>query len=260
MPLPLNEALEIGKELSQQETTFLVEDSLHNYKVVRESYLSIGDVTSFTILPNQEIFKERMYKTPLGLCHSVTEILGATRSKSDSDRLRKWQHKMDKVNGAGSAQESSNQAKSRGTTIHSYIEKFLKGEMDLQSYPQDNYFLKVLPILKSLRSDWHEIEKFTYSILEYAGRFDLLAEFDGQLTLFDWKTSVRTKRKQWLTDAFLQTTAYALAESERKKTAINQLCIVVISPENCQVFVEEVGTYKEEWINRLNTFKQMKNA
>jgi genome maintenance exonuclease 1 len=42
---------------------------------------------------------------------------------------------------------------------------------------------------------------------EYAGTLDLLAYWQEVLTLFDFKTSHREKRAQWLTDAKLQIAA-----------------------------------------------------
>lgn len=259
MPLSLEKALEIGKELSKKETTFLVEVE-NQFTVIQSSYLQVGDVTSYTILPTQEVIKERQYKTPLGLCHSVTEILSQTKSKEDSDRLRKWQKKMDKVNGQKSAEEARDEAKARGTLTHSFIENYLKGEIAPDTIPENNFCQKVTPILKLIENDWVEIEKFTYSNKGYAGRFDLLANFENKLTIFDWKTSKRAKRKQWLEDAFIQTTAYALAENERSNLKIDQVCVVVISPEQCQIFTESPEDYKELWNARLQQFKQLKNV
>ena len=47
------------------------------------------------------------------------------------------------------------------------------------------------------------------SILELAGRVDCIAEFDGVLSIIDFKTTQEPKREQYLYDYFVQETAYA---------------------------------------------------
>lgn len=57
----------------------------------------------------------RRYPTPQGDFASVTEILRATATKKERDRLRKWQQKMDKLHGTGTAHQNQQQARRQGT-------------------------------------------------------------------------------------------------------------------------------------------------
>ena len=196
--------------------------------------------------------------TPIGCLPSVSTILEATESKESQDRLRKWQHALDKALGSGTANQSSEIFKKLGTECHDLIVDFLSGRMKLESC--NPYFPVVLPFLKLIRADWFELEKQVWSSLGYAGTLDCIADYYGRTTLIDWKTSSKWKRREWIDRHFLQAEAYAIAYEERHDIKIQQLAIIVINPKKVQIFKESREGYREKWLERLNQFKKMQST
>ena len=194
----------------------------------------------------------RWYETPAGVLPSVTTILKETASKEERDRIRKWQHKVDKLHGKGTAGEESSQAKSRGTDVHKLIEEFLSGSS--LDFPSNEYFAQALPFLKMIKSTVCSIEFPVYYYSEYAGRLDAVAIVDGKLSVIDFTTSKRLKRKQWLDNKFLQCAAYSIAYNWIWDESISSLTVVVMSPDKLQVFDDVVETYSKQWLDRVQWF------
>lgn len=191
---------------------------------------------------------------------SVTTILSATESNEDKERLRKWQHKIDKVMGIGGAEIKRKEAARRGTLIHERIEAEWK---NLHWFPGEEwegvekYWEQAktwVNSYKSLIKDW-EMKVWSES-LGYAGTLDAVMEEDGSLVLVDFKTSRREKLKSWCKNYFLQCTAYAIAYQERTGNRISEIKTVIISPTKLQVFSENHWhRYEDEWLTRLGAFK-----
>ena len=68
---------------------------------------------------------------------SVTSILSATKSEEDKASLELWKQRV----GHKEANKIKNEASSRGTSMHSYIEDFLRGRIM-------RVFLKVMNSIK----------------------------------------------------------------------------------------------------------------
>ena len=85
--------------------------------------------------------------------------------------------------------------------------------------------------------------------LEIAGRVDCIAEFDGELSIIDFKTSAKEKKLQWIEDYLIQETAYACMLLERYKLKVNKIVtIIACESGDTQVFVE---TPKKEYLQKL---------
>jgi genome maintenance exonuclease 1 len=249
----LEEAITASEKYPRKGNLYLLEGDEDSWEIHTENSLEIGKPTAYTIKPNGEVIRERIYPTPCGLCHSVTHILNATASEEKKERLRKWQHKMDKIHGTGQGKATRDESARRGTNCHTAIAHFMRGT--LKEHPQSVYFESVLPLLKLIRSqEIIGLEQFVWSKKGYAGRYDLITDWEGVPTIFDWKTSHRPKRKQWLDDHFIQTTAYSLAREERTLLPCEQMAIVVIHPKGFQVFTEPLSQWRDAWEERLNHF------
>lgn len=194
----------------------------------------------------------RYYETPLGDFPSVTTILRETRLKKDAEKLRKWQKKMDQVHGTGAAEKTRDEAAKRGTDIHKAIELFMKGE--LLNPPSSPYFAKALPLLKYLKSEFRGSEIRVWHPSGYAGTLDMIALYEDKPTIFDFTTSHRLKQKEWLKEKFLQCTAYAIAHDYLYESKIESLSVVVLTPEQFQIFSDDLITYEKEWVARVEQF------
>ena len=197
----------------------------------------------------------RLYETECGQRYpSVTTFLGATASHKERERLRKWMHKMDRVQGKGSANAHRENRAEEGKEIHREIELYLKGETsDLPDSPFTN---KAVSMLKLFRRFQWGVELFVSHPHPqgYGGTLDLITVFDDELTVFDWTTSKQLKQKGWLGKKFLQTTAYAMAYETMTHDKPTQVGVIVLTPNRMQLFTDSPRNWEKEWRERLNRF------
>jgi genome maintenance exonuclease 1 len=85
--------------------------------------------------------------------------------------------------------------------------------------------------------------------LGLAGRVDCVAEFDGRLSIVDFKTSSKPKNKEWIHNYFMQEAAYAIMFEERTGTPIVDLVTIIVNDldDEPQVFQEK----RDRWIDPL---------
>jgi genome maintenance exonuclease 1 len=74
-------------------------------------------------------------------------------------------------------------------------------------------------------------------ILGLAGRTDCIAEYDGKLSIIDFKASSKEKRARDIDNYFAQATAYALMYQERTGIIIDNFAILIACEDGLkQVF------------------------
>lgn len=193
----------------------------------------------------------RQYKTPDGIkLPSITTVL----SILSRDGIAAWRKKV----GDAEANRISYRASTRGTAVHEILEKYIDNEPDFkEGYTPDiiQSFLAVKDILDTRIGKVYAQEAPLYSThLGIAGRVDCVAEFDGQLSIIDFKTSMKKKPTKFVTNYFMQESGYAVMWEERTGMPITQL-VTIISVDNDepQVFIE----HRDNWINSLkDTIKQ----
>lgn len=193
----------------------------------------------------------RQYKTPEGIdLPSITTVL----SILSRDSIAKWRARV----GEEEANRVSTRASGRGTRVHEIIEKYINNEEDFRDgYTPDiiSSFNDVRDILDNRIGRVYAQEAPLYSNhLGVAGRVDCVAEFDGKLSIIDFKTSMKPKRLEWIKNYFMQESAYAIMWEERTGMPITQL-VTIISVDNNepQVFIE----HRDNWVNSLqNTIEK----
>ena len=187
----------------------------------------------------------RRYRTPEGInLPSITTVL----SILSRDSIAAWRKRV----GEAEANRISHRASSRGTKVHEIIEKYIDNKEDYKDgYTPDivSSFLDVKSILDDRIGRVYAQEAPLYSNhLGVAGRVDCVAEFDGKLSIIDFKTSLKPKRKDWVKNYFMQESAYAIMWEERTGQPIVQL-VTIISVDNAppQVFIE----HRDNWVRPL---------
>jgi genome maintenance exonuclease 1 len=66
----------------------------------------------------------------------------------------------------------------------------------------------------------------------YAGTTDCVGVWQGQPAIMDFKQSNKVKKREWITDYFLQLAAYAQAHNSMHDTAINTgVILMAVKPE-----------------------------
>ena len=194
---------------------------------VHESLEIIGDVKQ------KNISGKRLYETPDGNFPSITTVLSSLSKAS----IQEWRNRV----GAEEANRISTQASRRGTKTHSIIEDYLQNKQDyLSGHMPDSIelFKSVQSILDIHVDNIYGIEVALWSKdLGVAGRCDCIVEYDGELSILDWKTSSKPKKEEWVESYKLQGTAYAKMYEERTGIKITQVVIVIaVSDSNPQVF------------------------
>ena len=91
----------------------------------------------------------------------------------------------------------------------------------------------------------YEIESSLWSgSMGIAGRVDCIAEFDGVLSIIDFKGSTRKKSPEHIQEYFMQATAYAIAFQERTGIEINNFVILISCEDgHVQVFQDKPKNY-----------------
>lgn len=189
--------------------------------------------------------KGRRYVLPDGSKFpSITTVL----SILSEDGIKAWRARV----GEEEANKISYRASQRGTAVHELIEKYINNDPDYQSGYTPNIvsdFLGVKSILDERIGRVYAQEVPLYSThLGVAGRVDCVAEFDGKLSIIDFKTSRKPKKKSYIENYFMQESAYAIMWEERTGQPITQLVTIIsVDGEDAQVFIE----HRDNWTQKL---------
>jgi len=167
----------------------------------------------------------RYYVTPNGERYpSVTTILADYKKKE----ILEWRERV----GEKTANRISKAATTRGTSVHSVIEKYLNNEeIDMMSLMPNvkGLFVNMRKELDKM-NNIHCLESKLHShILKLAGTVDCIAEYDGVMSVIDFKTSRRLKRKEDIANYFMQGTAYSVMFEEltNQEFPIQQIVILI---------------------------------
>jgi CRISPR/Cas system-associated exonuclease Cas4 (RecB family) len=196
----------------------------------------------------------RFYVTPDGKKYpSVTTVLADYGKES----IMQWRKRV----GEKEANRVSKQATTRGTSVHKLVENYLN---NLPVYDEDtmpnakSVFVAMKSALDKI-NNIHCLETFLFSHeLGLAGQVDCIAEFDGKLSVIDFKTSRRLKKKADIANYFMQTSAYAQMFEERTGLKIEQTVIIIGGDFGNfpQVMKEDPMTHREKLISYINKFKE----
>ena len=188
----------------------------------------------------------RIYLTPSGEKYpSVTTVLGLL----SKDSIAEWRRRV----GDEEANRISKKATSLGTAIHKIVEDYLNNKED--------YIEKYGPFEKMVFSSFQEClnnidnilcqESTLYSdVLKVAGRVDCIAEYDGQLSIIDFKTANKAKEEEHILGYFMQLTMYSLMLEEMTGIRIPNIVILMVTTS------AEVLVFKKK---RTDYYKQVKD-
>lgn len=199
--------------------------------------------------PRVDVNGKRHYQIGHNRYPSITTVLGST---SDKTYLTEWRNRIGNIE----ADRITKLSSSRGTNLHLMCEDYLNNKPLSCKMPNAlEMFYSVKPLLHKI-DNIHCQEACLYSdIIKIAGTVDCIAEYDGILSVIDFKNSRRKKTKEHIFDYFLQETFYALAYQEITKIKIQQIVtIIAVENEDPQVFVESVRPYIKPLIDRKKLF------
>lgn len=206
-------------------------------------------------LTRQTTESGRKYFTPEGNAYpSITTVL----SILGKEEIIAWRKRV----GEEEANRISRQASTRGTAVHKLAEDYVDNKPDWKGKHMPSNiatFNTLRPILDAkLNNVWMQ-EAFLYSDkLKTAGQVDCIGEWDGVLSIIDFKTSKRVKKEEDITNYFIQMCFYAAAFLERTGIAIKQ-AVVVMAVDDNEPLIFKVNTfdYLDHFLSVRKKYKEM---
>lgn len=181
----------------------------------------------------------RKYFTPEGNAYpSITTVL----SILGKEAIMAWRARV----GEEEANRIARQAGTRGSAVHKLCEDYLDNVEDWKGkHMPANIasFMDLKPILdERLNNVWFQEEYLYSDKLKCAGQVDCIAEFDGELSVIDFKTSRRVKKAEDITGYFIQICFYAAAFLERTGIPIKQ-GVVLMAIDGNEPAVFKINTF-----------------
>ena len=195
---------------------------------------------------------------------SVTTILSATKSEEEKAALANWRERV----GFKEANRIKTEASSRGTSMHSYIEDYLRGRINESFFESNEQYKNMAKeiIEKGIDNKLDEIygiEETLYYPEQYAGTADLIGVYLGNDVVIDFKQSNKPKKTDYIQDYFLQLGAYTLAHDvvhgTKMKAGIILLCTKDILFQEFKIEGAELEMYQNLFLGRVKKFYEMNN-
>jgi|TARA_R110002074_G_scaffold45826_3_gene118369 penicillin-binding protein-related factor A (putative recombinase) len=207
-----------------------------------------SDKYKFEDLPRKVIDGKRYYVTPDGTKYpSVTTVTGQASAKS----IAMWRKRV----GEEEANKISKKATTAGTKVHKLCEDYVNNEQMLyEDVTPENLFMfkQIKPVLDIHLEEVWAVECPMYSdYLRVAGQCDCVGIFQGKPAIIDFKTASKRKRRSWITNYFMQESAYAVMFEEMTgKPIVSLVTIIAVANDEPQLFIEQrddhIG-YFQQW-------------
>jgi genome maintenance exonuclease 1 len=193
----------------------------------------------------------RYYNTPTGNKHkSVTTVISNNPEKQKG--LARWRERV----GKEKAQQISSRAATRGNRYHKLVENYLNNEHDPDLYSSVPLvwimFNSSRKILDNINNIYLQEAGLYSDFLGIAGRVDCIAEYNGKLSIIDFKTSAEEKKEEYLYDYYVQEIAYACMLQELYDLKVEQL-VTIVACENGDTQVS-IQPPKKEYFIKLQEY------
>lgn len=187
----------------------------------------------------------RRYSTPDGTFPSVTTVTG-------------WQKRAFFAAWRKKNPDESRRVLSRGTAMHSMIEKYLLNNLTPQTITEETGKSHT-DLFLSMRDDIDRIGKIIAievplwsKKIGLAGRTDCIGYYDGKLSVIDFKSATNPKSERDILDYFTQATAYALMFQDMTGIKIPNLVIIIGAESGgCQVFQAKTGDHVADLVEAI---------
>jgi ATP-dependent exoDNAse (exonuclease V) beta subunit len=191
-------------------------------------------------LPTETVNGSRRYCVNGKLLPSVTTVTSYQNRQS----IAEWRERV----GEEVANKISHFASTNGTKFHKIVEDYLNNidaDYDTEKY---EIALKLFNQFQSILDDVDNIhyqECALYSeTLGIAGRVDCIAEYNGKLSVIDFKSSSKPKHENQIQNYFVQETGYAMMYEEMTGNKIEQIVTLISCHSGeTQVFVKNPADY-----------------
>lgn len=196
----------------------------------------------------------RHYTTPEGEVYpSITTILG----HKEKPWLKEWQNML----GVEKAKKETKRCADRGTAIHEMVERYLdNNEKPTAGHDQQHIrgFNQLKPRLNHINNIRAQEIALWSDELRTAGRVDCIGEYDGVMSIIDFKTSNNNKTDGMIEDYWLQTTAYSLMWYEQTGELIENITILMSVEKGMVplVFQDTIDKYIQPLLKRVDEYQK----
>ena len=196
----------------------------------------------------------RLYETPEGNKYpSITTVLSVKNKKG----LFEWRKRV----GDDVANYVARKAATRGTHVHHMCEDYINNDFDEEKHKKK--FLPYVLFNQLRESVLQKIDNIyaqecgLYSDkYKVAGRVDCIAEYNGKLSIIDFKTSRRVKTHKQISSYFAQCAAYAIMYEELTGIPINRTVILMsVDDEQPSIFIEKRDNYVDYLLESKRMFE-----
>ena len=179
---------------------------------------------------------------------SITSVLSIRKKEG----LEKWRESI----GESVANWEMGRAARRGKATHTLVEQYLKNETpSIRDVLPLGLFKLMRPYLDQI-DNIHCLETVMFSDkLTVAGQVDCIAEYNGKLSVIDFKTANKERQEDWVENYFLQTTGYSMMYEEIFGKKIEQLVILIAAEDGTMTsFVKDRKEYEQTLIESIDSF------
>ena len=179
---------------------------------------------------------------------SVTSVLGIKKKAE----LQGWREKI----GEDVANWEMGRAARRGKATHTLVEQYIKGETPSERGVLPLGLFRLLKPYVDQIDNVHLLETIMYSPkLTIAGQVDCVAEYNGKLSVIDFKTANSERKESWIENYFMQCSAYAQMYEELFNKEIEQV-VVLLAAEDGSVaaHIKEKKDYMPKLIESIDGF------
>jgi len=203
-------------------------------------------------LETKTVDRKRFYVTPEGgMYPSITTVL----SKRKMEGLMEWRKRV----GDDVANYIARTAAQRGTKVHHMCEDLINNkEVTREPFLAAALFGQLEKVIKEKVDNVRAQECGLYSDnYKVAGRVDCIAEYNGELSIIDFKTSRSERNDDWNESYYIQASAYAEMFEERTGQSINQIVILVVTEDGVvQEFIKDKKEYVPMLVEAVDNFTQ----
>lgn len=221
----------------------------------------------FTHIPHEQVkrpFVEMVddprghfYKTESGAIFPSITTMIKTFTK---DGIDIWRNKV----GWENADRISKESTDVGTTLHYYIEQFLNnnqvvftGDLDYAISPA-NLFNAVKPALADINNIHATEMKLFSDEMGLAGTVDCVAEYEGVLSIIDFKNSRKKKTKSRVKNYAIQTAAYSQMWRECIGDDIKQGVVIIANWDfTTSIFKFKIDEYMKDLWSMIISYNEI---
>lgn len=206
------------------------------------------DKTKIPTLKRKNVDGFRFYEINGKAYPSITTILSIKKTKE----LQEWRKSI----GEDVANYEMRRAAGRGNAVHKIVEHYIKGETPtIRNVLPLGLFRLLKPYVDQI-DNVHMLEQSMYSDrFKIAGQSDCIAEYNGKLSVIDFKTANKEKPEEWIENYFLQCTAYAEMYEDVFGTSIDQIVVLIAAEDgSMRSYIKEKKDYVEKLKKSIEDF------